>query len=86
MLRQRNSTPNNVFYPPFPPYPPPYYPQNDNRRGGQYDFPKSNKIPNCRAKRMLRKYFFVAAFPVFLKNEAKKLAQRRKVSLRTFYL
>ena len=92
-MRQKQSPmPNNVFYPPpqvpyFQPYQP--RPREEPYRNTSYSAQsKSNRPikPKNRFRRLLRKYFYAAAFPIFLKSEAKKLAQRRKQYLRTFYL
>ena len=73
MQRQQYPQPQppfNVFYPPQQsPYPPPY--DQRNKRDTYYDskyFNKPQKRGKNRARRMLKKYFFVVAFPFFLRK------------------
>lgn len=91
--QQHPPVPNNIFYPPQMPYFP-QQPFRDRPREEPYDETNySNKSkssrpmkPKNRLKRLLRKYFFAAAFPIFLRSEAKKLALKRKQYLRIFYI
>ena len=101
MMKQQkqssSSIPHNIFYPPqmpqMPYMQPPYRETRDKPSRESYgdtSYSAKSSVRPLRAKnkfkRLLRKYLFVVAFPIFLKSEAKKLSTKRKQYLRNFYL
>ena len=90
MMMHRQSQQPNIIYPPqyYPPQPQPSRFDDDygrRKRDSAYDT-GYNRKPKNRLRRLLRKCFFAVFFPILLKSEAKKLAEKRRANMRKFYL